>query len=529
MKPHARTRRLVPELFLASLLLAPTGCGTNAAVSEPVISAPLGDEQRLDSPNPAPAPPMAEVYLPPEQTGGYRYCLDPDSAALAASLGQLRQTLTEPLDRAALAADVDFFHQLLRELYSGYPELVQHPTFEVEAFFARWTESLRRGTEPAFLEPDFSAWLVELGADHSDRHLMPIGAYEQVVDAPAAQVHELVGALPEGASALDLGGCRLHALPGDVAIHWAPGTLRTAWGVDAEERVGPVLAVSVRGEGPERAELRCGEQRVALERRPWVFARDEGPVYEWRAHGDTAIIRIRRFWGDAEELATLGELARDYEQHRSFARIVFDVRGNSGGDDSYLFDWIAAAKRGVWSTGVIVNLDTNLGPCRGWNPLVVDQLLDGRANSTQAQAERAELRASWSAADGARSGTLLRVHDGLVEGEAEHPYAGSIVVLTDRDTASSGESVPAYLRAALGARVIGERSAGLMDYGNVLPFVLPHTGVWVQIPTTRFYNDPPAEVIGVPVDAYLAPELMERPAEALIGVLDELDRELPAG
>ncbi|GEM_PF-7117750 len=82
---------------------------------------------------------------------------------------------------------------------------------------------------------------------------------------------------------------------------------------------------------------------------------------------------------------------------------------------------------------------------------------------------------------------MLGIDDGLIQSEAEQPFAGRVSVLIDRSTASSGESVPQCLAPALHAHVIGERSAGFIDFGNIVPVVLSHTGLWVQVPAPHFF------------------------------------------
>ncbi|MBT3221487.1 MAG: hypothetical protein HN348_20590, partial [Proteobacteria bacterium] len=76
--------------------------------------------------------------------------------------------------------------------------------------------------------------------------------------------------------------------------------------------------------------------------------------------------------------------------------------------------------------------------------------------------------------------------------------------------------------SAFGATIVGERTAGYLEYTNVRPFVLPQTGLTVGIPTKRNYYDTPVESIGIPVHIYLAPHLMRKPAEELLPIIQNI-------
>ena len=63
--------------------------------------------------------------------------------------------------------------------------------------------------------------------------------------------------------------------------------------------------------------------------------------------------------------------------------------------------------------------------------------------------------------------------------------------------------------------MIGERTAGFLEYGEVVTVVLPRTGLFWEMPTKRFYYPEPREAVGIPVDAYL--EDADAPIETLYG------------
>jgi hypothetical protein len=196
----------------------------------------------------------------------------------------------------------------------------------------------------------------------------------------------------------------------------------------------------------------------------------------------------------------LEQLARDYPEHARFPHIVFDLRGNGGGNDGYVYDWISRAKAGTWFSGADTRVVGAIAPCDLWNPLVMMQILDGTVDTLKARAVRTKLAAER----GENPGQIRYVfRNGLIADHAEQPYKGRIDVLVDRRAASSGESSAWVLQSALGAHLYGERTSGLFEYGDVRVFILPRTGIRYSFPTKRNWYETPLESVGVPVDAYL--------------------------
>ena len=248
----------------------------------------------------------------------------------------------------------------------------------------------------------------------------------------------------------------------------------------------------------------------------------ERPAYEWRRAGDAAIIRVRRFKGPPEEHARLRQLETDYPAHRSARLIVFDLRGNEGGADHYAFAWVKEAKRGPWEAKVwaVYPLGSHM-PWLRWNQEVWETLHQGRVDDPDAVAAREKLRAGWPK----RSAELsLRFQVHQIETHAKAPYRGPVVILVDRGTGSAGESAAMIVRDALGASIVGERTAGYKEYGNQRVLVLPRTGLVFHFATKRNYFTTPVEALGLPPDVYLPPELMAAPVEELLPLLRKLPR-----
>jgi hypothetical protein len=133
---------------------------------------------------------------------------------------------------------------------------------------------------------------------------------------------------------------------------------------------------------------------------------------------------------------------------------------------------------------------------------------------------------SAAGASPARASQPQVLDAGHREGRGERPCAGRVCVLVNRRSGSSGELAAVQLRRALGAAVLGERTAGVLQYGEARRFALPRTGVVCQLPTKRFFFDEDVESVGWPVDGYLDP--IDRAAADLVPQLDRISRRAAA-
>jgi C-terminal processing protease CtpA/Prc len=233
------------------------------------------------------------------------------------------------------------------------------------------------------------------------------------------------------------------------------------------------------------------------------------------------VITLRSFATTTAVRQQLRRLADDYPEHARRPTLLIDLRGNQGGSLEYLRAWIAQARQGEWRSHPYQEVVGALWPCGPWNVAVERQIREGTVDLPEARAERERLRAAWSHPPPAPPS---RLGLGLQRGRATHPYTGRVVVLLDRNAGSSGELAALDLRRALGAVLVGERSAGTMQYGEVRRFVLPHTGLVCQVPTRRFLFDTAVEGVGVPVAVYL-----ERSEQDVTDLIPSVDRLWSAG
>jgi hypothetical protein len=451
-------------------------------------------------------------YLSPDAARGCAYCLDPDSLLLRRSLTTRPQRDT-PLARDALLADLPFLRRLMEKVYAGYPDLLQHPDFDPDAFFRGWEAHVRE-TGSGTHVPFGTAVVQPLAALHrvvSDSHFY-VGSELASGGDEWSTYYEFQTPLPAGAVAEQ---CTLSATP-----HARPSTLRTAPLLGRDGRLTAVLTVSAAGSSAALT-LQRGDAELVLTRRPAVPRttwQPPVPAYDWHVVADTTVITLRTFGGNAAVREQLRQLASDYAEHARQPRIVFDLRGNGGGSLEYVDQWIGRARHGTWRTYPRLEVVGALWPCSAWNWVVEQQIREGRADTTAARTERDRLREAWDTRRPPHTSTL---DAGFRENLASAPYDGRVYVLVDRYSGSSGELAAVQLKRALGATVLGERTAGAMQYAQVRRLVLPHTGLVCQVPTKRFFFDEEVERVGWPVDVYL--EDVTQDAATLVPHLDRLD------
>ncbi len=445
--------------------------------------------------------------LAPAAAAGCPYCFDPDSTSLREALSRHAPSAGAPIPAAALAEDVRWYHGLLRRQYAGYIDLVRHPSFDVNAFFAAWAETLRCSGSAlpfrnAVVEP-----LITLRLAVPDGHLTFRGA------------DPLVGADARIAAYEYQAVVRAAPTAGPEAVAAVPGVWPSTWRTAPLLRVGgsvtTVATLSARGCGDSRTLSLANGDHLELHRRPPPpEAPGDQRAYTWRTVDDVAVITLRRFGGPPALQEQLRRFVGDYPRHVTASSVLFDLRGNNGGSLGFILEWIAQA-RGGEARG-LAPLETAVWPWAGaWNRLVEDQIRHGDMDKEEAREERRRVRESWPSA-----ASPLRLLTVTNRAASPGPYEGRVFVAVDRGSGSSGERAAVDLRRLLGAILIGERTSGGMQYGQACRFVLPQTGLVCQLPIRRIFFDQEVESVGFPVDVYL--EDIGQAAEALIPHLDRI-------
>lgn len=173
-------------------------------------------------------------------------------------------------------------------------------------------------------------------------------------------------------------------------------------------------------------------------------------VRHTQLHGVPMIV-CRKFWYDtAEERQQLEQFAESGRRYRDLQQLIIDVRGNPGGSDVYIWDFIKG----------LCGVEPDY-PCR----FVQENSVLFR-----------EYAAAWDLTD--RPDVELTESDG-----ARIPSQRQIYVLIDEKTASSGESAVAYLKTIDNTVVVGNHTAGCFTCGNCMTIYLPHSHIPVYFGT----------------------------------------------
>lgn len=461
----------------------------------------------------------ADLYLPPNEAHGFTLCLNPASKQIA----QARMRAWDEATRVStieMVADLDFLHELLRTTYSGYAEFAQQQDMRVEDFFARWKKRLLKSRQKSIrLDDALMPELLEMKRRVPDNHLQVRGLSSQLHRGPCtAAVEYFSDGKIDTPDALS--SCTVELDPSECRTpQWKNRTLRVADRLNlASGTRSRVIVTTIAGAG-QHVTVHCPKSDTRLARRSPLRAKsvDDDLLYRSEPFDDTIYIQIRRFGGTEEQLRQLETLASDYETHSQYERIVFDLRGNGGGNDRYMYDWISKAKNGTWDSGSTLKVNGPVGPCWAWNRAVMKGANAMGLTEAEYSAELDALRRQWESFN-----LSWPYVSGLITDKSTKPFEGQIYVVVDRNTGSSGESAAYALKKALNATLVGERTAGLMEHGDVLNFVLPNTGTVWQLATKRNFFDEPLEEVGLAVDLYV--DVVDASASQLVQGLRASER-----
>ncbi|MGH3171517.1 MAG: S41 family peptidase [Trebonia sp.] len=244
--------------------------------------------------------------------------------------------------------------------------------------------------------------------------------------------------------------------------------------------------------GSRQSRIRSGEPVAAMDQ--------NAPAVEVEDQHGVLSVTLRRFAGGAEDDRRLWEWARGGLGDFGYERIVVDLRGNSGGNDALMLEWILpAADAGARIPGTSAGWFVGEAPLGLWNPAAVIEARDGL-----------DAVPGWHRAHRhvPAPGDVLQVREEPDIGPLQagvSPWNGKMLVLVDGQTKSSGESAAWMLQHALGGLLIGGRTAGMIEYGNITPYLLPASGLHIGLTTKHNDFGMPVELIGLPVHAKLDP------------------------
>lgn len=235
------------------------------------------------------------------------------------------------------------------------------------------------------------------------------------------------------------------------------------------------------------------------------------PVVETRTEHGVLYVRIRQCGGGADKTRQMTDWVERHDEHFAHERIVVDVRSNPGGSEEFVHRWMAAHVPEAFAQMAGQEWTLDGRPLGLWNPIVQDEIQRGPAWVPE-QARTRQPTPSPNAE------FRLEKDDQPVFDAGPKPWHGRMIVLTDRRTASAGEGTAWVLRAGFGARLVGGRSMGCMTFGNLVPYLLPRSGLVLRLPTMWFgYRD--VEMVGLPVDLGIDPRT---PAATVTNDFDRL-------
>lgn len=215
--------------------------------------------------------------------------------------------------------------------------------------------------------------------------------------------------------------------------------------------------------------------------------RVDGPAVERREVDGVLVLRVQRLFGTPDDDRALREWVAGADGDFAYDRVVIDLRGNTGGNDGFTYRWAERRLRGVEAFARDSSWHVGGTLLAFWNRGVWQRALHGTELPEPLAGE-------------------LEVADETDDLPAgDRPWDGRMLVLVDRLTRSSGESSAWLLRQGLGARLLGEATFGMIEYGNVVPYVLPRTGLAISLPTKRNDYGFAVEGVGFPVDVPLDP------------------------
>ena len=171
------------------------------------------------------------------------------------------------------------------------------------------------------------------------------------------------------------------------------------------------------------------------------------------------VFDIKKFYYDNDEQqAQLDAFAKSGERYKNAPCLIFDLRQNRGGSDTYLHDFL------VGMNGEAPDFPID------FRQMYSDTFIEWLANECDMH--------------GFEQGIYEEKSDGKILEKAQKIY-----VLVDRRVASSGESAVANLKTMSGTVVLGENTRGCFFCGNCIHIYLPNSGICVYYGTGRLlYN-----------------------------------------
>lgn len=441
---------------------------------------------------------------------------------LVMSAADCRTPPRDSVSRADALADVAMVERVIRRGWAGL-ETMTAAGADFDAVLADLARSIAAAPEPIAVA-DLQDLLVAALRPAADNHLAfffftggghirrkSVGRH---LDAYTADVP-----VTAGARLLDCEGFATRDLMKPMLMLAANALTVASRPVVLSETPPPPLRCRLHVENGSTRTVELPLRRVRVGRRDAPST----PAFEL-VDGAVPRLTLRTFWtGRETELAAFVKTAPALRERRA---LVFDLRGNGGGSDSYGKDWLAQLTDQTLVGARVDRLDSDVTR----QGIVNDntcQIAEGLTDADALRGARERLAYGNRVVDEAESaGAPLRAwrpRSVVTEGHAPSRFRAPLVALVDSGCGSACESFVSHVRQLDGAVVVGENTGGIGAFGEVLVYRLPKSGLGMTAGMKYFHDLDPTRAVPegrghLPdywIDIDAPPALTERIAECL--------------
>jgi hypothetical protein len=251
-----------------------------------------------------------------------------------------------------------------------------------------------------------------------------------------------------------------------------------------------------------------------------TLGEDPGPAWETTTMDSIRIIRVRTFDGSDGVDSVLQAGAENHAEDFTFQDIIVDLRGNGGGDDSYITSWFTPHVNESWTRPCEergMTLSSSGSPIVYWNHATWLRL-NHHTVPAAFTAEHLRPRHDDCVIVTASQNDANHSETTLEPGRTEH-WQGRMIVVIDGGTGSSGESAALLLKNVFDAVLVGAPSYGIIDYGNSTPYYLPTSGMQIHVPSQANNWGTAIDFVGIQPDVPLP---ASTPLRDITNIFDEI-------
>ncbi len=465
----------------------------------------------------------AEIYFDIKDFNA-KYILNKDSNCLQKLLSERE---TDPLREnsvfktADLVSDVIELKDVLLKTYSGYYELSLQ--MDIDKFFEKHLNRLKEKKEWTLAEAIFPIY-IEMQKYVLDRHF----AFTVNITASLFEINgwiknEYITDFPSESLLPLQKNCRFLTDEKDKRIGKIfENTLEKKKYIDNEGKIKTIIVISAFASSDKITafcKMNNKEKKFDFTKVKHESPKERGiKVYSYIDNGDIGFIRLSSFQDKYNN--ELKQFVNDAVKHKNHKYLVIDLRNNTGGSTEYIEEWLTK-----------MNIQKNDSLFIGWNDInnkesgalsynsIVRKYILYKTDKDLKSYFEKEMEHRF---ESLQKESSIKLNDVLVNFPAKvendsNIYNGKIIFLQNRYTFSAAEDFLFIANNNNNILRFGERSGGMLVYGNVVEFISGKTGIVWRIPNRKFkfYQTikgiiTPIENIegnGFSVDYYLSPNL----------------------